>query len=338
MKVTQTQIASKLGISPIAVSYALRGSRKVSPDTRRRVEAAAQKMGYRLNTGALAMKTGRHHAVAVLLSADAVARSMVPPNALRGMDQALGEAGYHLTLAHLPDAELTDARVPKLVRDYAADALLIAYAERLPEGLIERVDRSGQPAIWLNVKRDHDAVYPDDHAAARDATAYLIDAGHRRIAYFDPSHDPHSTQLHYSVADRVAGYRAAMVAAGLSPVEWTEGPIPGPNCTEAMTANLRRADRPTALVSYGETQSIFFAAAQMGLRVPDDLSLVTFGLAAPSGPGVEVTTWIAPQTSLGRAAAAMILARIGSPTTALASEAVPFRFQAGRSVRPASLV
>ncbi len=332
MPVTLEQLAADTGVSTMTVSRALRGTGRMAEATRKRIVETATARGYRPNAGARATRSGKHYAVALLLSADAVARSMVSPNALRGLDERLGEAGYHVTLAHVRDASM-DQRVPKLLSEYLADAVIVAYAEQMPDTLSTYLGGASQPTSWLNVKREHDAVYPDDQRAGYDATRHLIEAGHRDIAYYDPSHDYKSPHNHYSVTDRLAGYRAAMAEASYRCQEWTEQ-IPGQDRVSALAANLKRPQRPTALVSYGESQPVFMAAMQLGLTMPHDLSFVTFYLAPIAGPGFTVDTWIVPQTSLGQAAAESVLGRIENPKQPHASIALPFRHHPGRSVRP----
>ena len=334
MSVTQQHIAQHLGLSRMAVSLALRGSSQVSPETWQRVNQAAHELGYRPNAGARATRTGCHHAVAVLMSADAVGRSWVLPNTMRSLDRRLAESDYHITLAHLPDQLLTEKHVPKLLREYVADGLLIAYSEAMPQGFLDLIGRSGQPAVWLNVNRDEDAVYPDDRQAGRLATQRLIEAGHRRIVYCDYSHDMHSQATHYSAYERLAGYRDAMAAAMYEPIEWIQGLVPGTDRADVTAAYLSRPNRPTAIISYGEVHAILYAAARLNLRVPDDLSLVSFGQFSVQGPGVLVDTWIVPQSSLGTAAAEMMLARISAPDQSLPSRAIPFRYDIGNSVCP----
>jgi DNA-binding LacI/PurR family transcriptional regulator len=78
--------------------------------------------------------------------------------------------------------------------------------------MIELIQRYQIPSVWLNAKLESDCVYPDDFEAAGQACKYLLQMGHRRIAYVD-----YMSSGHYSTADRRNGYLRAMRSARLKP-------------------------------------------------------------------------------------------------------------------------
>ena len=266
------------------------------------------------------------------MSSQGEARSGLPEALLRGIHDALDAHGLHLNVAFLPDERLVDAAyVPRILREWTSDGLLVNYNKLLPPGLERVLAESRVPAIWVNHKRPTDACHPDDHAAGRDATRSLLALGHRRIAYCSFSYRLDS--LHYSETDRRQGYLDAMAEAGLEPLAVDRYSYPAADYGARATVWRRILEpprrRPTAVVVYGATAaiSIVRAADVLGLAIPGDLSLLTFGGAAVY-VGQELDTWLVPEVEMGRQAVEMLLAKIALPGDRLPSRALAFDVRA----------
>jgi DNA-binding LacI/PurR family transcriptional regulator len=256
------------------------------------------------------------------------------------MHDALEEHHVHLNVAFLPDERLTDpAYVPRILREWTSDGLLVNYNKLLPPGLERVIAESSIPAVWLNHKRPTDACRPDDFAAGREATHALLALGHRRVAYCSFSY-LHDSQ-HYSEVDRRDGYLSAMSEAGLQAqlVDRYAGAAGGYAGRTALWAELLSApDRPTAVIAYGGTASVNIvrAAERIGLRVPDGLSLATFGGSVVYA-GQDIDTWLVPEARMGREAVEMLLAKIADPGRPLPTRALPFQFGAAASASTAQI-
>jgi LacI family transcriptional regulator len=338
VSVTISQLAERTGLSPITVSRALRGVGRMGDDTRKRIVHEATKMGYRPNSSARAMRTGRFGCVGALLSTRESA-SVMPAPLLRGIDDALAERNVHLTLSHLPDDKLLDAGyIPKILTDWMVDGLLVNYTHYIPRQMIDLIEENEIPSIWLNTKQDGNCVYPDDHAAALDVTRHLLELGHRRIAYAD-YYNFGTEESHYSNSDRYAGYAAAMQAAGLAPRRL--GDVQHADRVPYTRQWLSAVDRPTAVVAYSPMMTghaILYAAATVGLNVPADLSLVTFNDVATYEFDVKVATALLPEAQLGREAVAMLFEKIELPRKRLRPRVIPFTFDPGHSCGPCPAV
>ena len=319
MGVTLTELADRLNLSPMTVSRALRGVGRMQPQTRQRVIETAREYGYRPNTSARAMRTGRSGCVALVLSSS-VEHSTLPQQLVWGIEDAVEAQNAYLALCRLSDADVGQAdRMPKLLKELVADGLLLNYTHSVPKPLIEQIRTGHVPAIWINTKMPHDCVFPDDVDAGYRLTKYLLDLGHRRIAYGDvyaPLRDEASA--HYSVADRRAGYLKAMAEAKLPPREWRV-PADDKRYTAAATQLLGGRDRPTAVVSYnGDTaRPVMEAAALLGLEVPRDLSVVSVDVGPIPMFDRWTTTLVLPEQELGRTAVRMLLEKIANPTKKL---------------------
>lgn len=105
-----------------------------------------------------------------------------------------------------------------------------------------------------------------------------------------------------------------------------------------LTDWLSRPDRPTALIGYGHSDIDFalLAALRLGLSVPDDLSLLTFGSDPHRVGEINVTTLLVPEPEVGAAAVQMLLAKIADDSQEQEPRAIPFGFEAGATCVPPS--
>ena len=336
MAVTIKQVAERSGLSIVTVSQILNGKEEAYRlVTRERVQKAAREMGYRANTSARAMRTGRYGCVAFLLSSEPY-RSVFSPALFDGIHDGLAERGLHLTPAKLPDAQLTsEGFVPKMLREYFVDGMLINYNAAIPPEMIALIHKHNLPSVWINSKHESDCIYPNDLLAGRQAAEHLLALGHTRIAFAD-----YPSSTHYSNADRYAGYESAMQAAGLAPrLVRADGKDTTQSIWEAkMAAWLSGEDRPSAVLCQGPSAAypLRFAAQAAGIQVPKHLSLVTFYDRLADDTGLEITTWQIPDYALGRQAVEMLQAKIEQPQDALPPVAVPFTLLEGASCAQAS--
>ena len=333
-KISSRDVALKAGVSQTTVSYVLSGRENIAiPDaTRQRVLDAAADLGYRANSSAKAMRSGRFGSVSLLLSENP-AMSILPPERLEGILDALEAAGMHLIVSRFADAALADReQMPRILRELMADGLLINYNTNLPDHMAERIAQNRIPAVWMNSKQDADCVYPDDWDAARRATETLLEMGHRRIAFAT-----HTGTTHYSYADRARGYAQAMTAAGLAPqcIEtWND--LPALPARDARVPWLNGGDAATAILTYStETASLIFAAAlALGRNIPGDFSLLTFNHRPVNLFGPTIATMRLPEREIGRKSVEMLLAKIKEPTQNFDPIAVPCEMRAGDTLGP----
>ena len=334
-----TEIARQLGVSRQLVSKVLNGGRssaEASDRTRRRVLKAAQRLGYRPNAAARTIATGRFNAVGLLMSQHRC-QSTVFGDMLRGMHDGLAGRGIHLTVNFVDDEGLTsDDELPKILGQAMVDGLLLNYTHGIPPRMAELIRRHRLPAVWVNSKQAANCVYPDDEGAGHAAARLLLEAGHRRVAFVDLTAGlEEAGETHYSHADRRAGYERAMAEAGLE--SWSV--VGGRSLLhEALVAEARRVlarpDRPTALVGYShhDADAAMQACLELGLAVGRDVGLVIIEQEQPLvGPPID--TLVLPEFEIGRAAAAMLLARLDDAADQPA-RMIPMRRCAGATLAP----
>ena len=301
-------VASLAGVSTATVSRVLTGSKPVADETRARVQAAIQSLGFQASPFGRGLSTGRSQLLLVLVPSGA---NPYFAEIVRGASAQASLQGYTV----LPmDLEGVSG---------AGDASLQLLAGMMADGVINLMPLAGRPA-WLGMAHDRPWVNcsefsPDDdvphvsidHAqAATDAVQYLINRGHRRIALVNGDE-----RLLYARQRRL-GYEAALQRAGL-PVE------PGLRVTtlanhyadgsQAVAALLSQVAPPTAVFAVSDTLAIgvIKGLRRAGLRVPDDMAVVGFDdvpIAEVFEP--SLTTIAQPMLALGAAAVDMLLARM----------------------------
>ncbi len=333
-RVTASSIARQLGVSQPVVSSVLgNGALRVGAELAGRIRKTAAEAGYRPNAAARAIVTGRFSMVTLLLSIEHY-RSLLPGELLDGIIDALTRRQYHLSLAKCGDAELTKKDgLPHVFRAYMCDGLLINYNADIPMALVRHVKSSGLPAIWLNTKQPSDCVYHDDFDAGRTAAQKLLEAGHCRTAFVNLT-----GAGHYSATDRREGFLQTIQNAGAT-CDVFETQVAGwgtASAAAAMTLLRKRRGRPTAVATYTtwEARACVTAARQVGLDVPGELSIVTFGLDPLDYLDLDVTTLRIDERRLGEQAVDALFKRMERPGEHVPAAAVPAALHPGVTLAP----
>ncbi|MFG0249029.1 MAG: LacI family DNA-binding transcriptional regulator [Phycisphaeraceae bacterium JB051] len=332
---TQAELANELGLSRMTVQRALAGYPGVSEATRKRVFEAAQNHGYRPNAAARTMRTGKFGNIALLGAADEGAGNL-PRLLLSGAQQVAQECDTCVMVSEHTCAEFErDDFEPPALKQWSADGLLINIHQEISEKLYNHVRAYKLPAVWLNVKLKSDCVRPDDHDAGYRAASMLMEAGHKHIGYIS-----HHGERHYSIDDRGQGVTDAVNDAGLK-LTFNKHYDGFSICLgmENVMQWIQSPKRPTGVVCYEQQEavSVYTAAMKLGLRVPEDLSIICFA-ASPCriATGLPISTLVVPFEQVGRAAMTMLLDWIDTGKGDNAPVALPFDYdEAGSIVPPA---
>jgi len=341
------QIAAEVGVSANTVLRVLRSENKeVWPSAAKRadeIRKAAQKIGYLPNGSARAMRKGKFNAIALVLSTD-MGRSYLPNDLFNGIHDAINKLSMRMIVSKLGDKELTNERLmPAVLREWSCDGLLINYTDRVPQQMVRLIEKFHIPSIWINRKQANEAVYFDDFAAAREATGRLLKLGHKRITYLDFLAKETWSATHYSRTDRYAGYAETMREAGFVPTPREQfAGVPVADRLAATCQLLRGEGSPTAIIGYDAGPRIMHAATVVGLKVPQQLSVLTFGPATSSSQdqGEGFIGWRMGQMGLpgelaGHHAVEMLMQKIGSRDKAIPSVVLPLKFDSGDTCGPA---
>lgn len=303
-------VAQRAGVSKSLVSLVLRGSPHVSPAKRDAVQQAIDELGYRPNAIARQLTAQRTHTIGVLLND---LRNPWFVECLEGLTTVLNEHGYRCMLA---DARLDRRADESLLRGFLemrVDGLVLVGSMPSTPAIVEAavtvptVAAAGRDVVLPRV----DVVANDDRIGATLAVEHLIGLGHRRIA--------HLAGTHGAVADlRREAYRSAMSAHGLA----NEITVEAGDATEeggyrAAVRLLGRPDRPSAVFAMNDMSCIgaMSAAAELGLRVPQDVSMVGYdNTSLAQVRHLWLTSVDNASIEVGRRAARALLRRIAAPT------------------------
>jgi DNA-binding LacI/PurR family transcriptional regulator len=309
-RVTSAEVASEAGVSRTTVSLVLneRGE-QIPQHTRQRVLDAARSLGYHPHHSARGLAGGRTQTIALVLrqSAEQVAGDALLVETLRGLATAARSAHFRVLVEPLSPGEATYG---ELFRSGRADGAVVSgplfddpeLGDLVAEGfpIVIQGHLPGATAPTVDV---------DNEASARLAVDHLLELGHRRIACIT-----NAALTYTAAADRLAGYREALAAAGV-PASMdlvAEGAFDAASGHRAMSEILERG-RPDAVFVASDVVALgaIGALRAAGLRVPDDVSVVGFDdvpLAAYFDP--PLTSIRVPAHDLGLAAGHALLDRI----------------------------
>ena len=338
---TAATIAAHIGLSRATVTHVLNGraeEQRIRPETQRRVLEGARDLGYRPNNSARAIRTGRFGSVALIQSLRA---QYLPNELLYGLTKAIADKEMHLVLTEVPDVVIEDETyLPHTMRKLAVDGVLINRLAGFSQPFVELIHELRIPAVFLNVQQEFDCVHPDDLQGGRTAAEYLLRMGHGKIAFVGAKVND---KEHYSERDRRAGYETAMKAAGKAPLvyplppDWvSQEQMLSDGRVEAACSLLRHEYQPTAVIAYelAEAMAVVHAAHQLGMRIPQDLSIILFHNNIDHRWCMPLHTISNVMEKVGVEAVDMLLAKIENPDVPLAARAVPIEMLEGGSCCP----
>jgi DNA-binding LacI/PurR family transcriptional regulator len=299
---TLKSVASLAGVSTATVARVLRGSDRVLPETRDRVQAAIEQSNYLPNAIASGLRRQRTDTIGHILH-DRGDNPYFSEVAVGLQDEAAQHSVISLAFNARHDVErerigveaFLSRRVDAIV---FTDALLEENVALALRGGA-RVVQVGRPAI-----ESLPTVRADDFGGAQEATELLLELGHRRIAYVGIG----ATRPGDAGDMRLAGYRKAIENSGATASEFTSRPHSrlafadeGRILTEVA---LSSDDRPTALFVAADPMAAgaLQAAYAWGLRVPDDLSVIGFDDTYAAHLAPSLSTVAVPMRALGRVA------------------------------------
>lgn len=272
---TIADVAKQAKVGLGTVSRVLNGSPQVRDETRQRVLDAIAALDYRPNPLARGLSLGRSHSLGVVIP------FFTHPSAverLRGVVAALDGSHYDLVLFNVASPEHRDEHLSALTRRDRADGLLVMSLPP-PPPVLERLTLARVPVVLVDARgSDVPMVVTDDVSGGRLGTRHLVELGHERIAFMGD--DPANAFGFPSSGLRERGYTEVLAEAGVPHrPELVRHGAHDRHVAEGMAGELLdQADRPTAVFASSDVQAlgVLAAAADRGVRVPDDLSVLGF--------------------------------------------------------------
>ncbi|MDQ0585474.1 LacI family DNA-binding transcriptional regulator [Streptomyces rishiriensis] len=310
-RVTITDVARHAGVSTAAVSKVLRNAYGVSPAMRDKVQAAIAELAYRPHAAARGMR-GRTYTIGVLL--DNV-RNAFFADILEGVRDELRQTEYTVLIGAAGFRPEEQARTIRSMVDRQMDGLiLIAPGTARDEVLATVASTPGVVIGHHDTAETYDSVVDADDVGARLVVDHLVSLGHRDIALVSASGTTANQWKRTPETVLSEGYTHAMQRHGLTEFARVHHAAYSDDGGFKAGMTLLTASRPPTAVMAGADVAalgIYRAAHELGLRIPDDLSLVGYNNTALAALApVQLTSVDQAGHTMGSTAARMLLERV----------------------------
>ncbi len=308
-------VARLANVSITTVSRVINKSEHIKPETRHRVLDAIEKLNFRPNKLAQSLGSG-FQAIGVVATRTSYQAFGNPYFSI--VLQAIGETAekknYEIILCSSSDENIEIDRCVSMINSKVVQGLLL-LGSRINDRLVEELNRTGFPFVLVGRVIDEElskniySVDTDSFKDCAEAVEYLISLGHRRIGCI---HAP----LKYVVSkDRLDGYIEAHKKA-MIPVDYSlvaDGGYSSDHAYEAALKLLRNPHPPTAIFATDDIKAMgaYKAMTELGIRIPDDISLIghnNYEISQVITP--SLTTIDVPIYDLGTASARILFSLI----------------------------
>ena len=296
---TIIDVATAAGVSKGAVSFALNGRPGISEETRRRILATAEDLGWTPSARARALSSSRSHAVGLVLARPPEVLSVDAffPAFIAGLETALSARGHALLLQVAEHDDLPTYR--RLAQEARVDGVILTDL-RVDDERPALLEELGLPCVLIGPELSYrsfatqSAVWHDDAEGIRSVVRHLVELGHTHIA-----HVAGPQNLVHGRSRRRAARRPRV-----------EADFSAESGARSMAELLQLADRPTAVVFANDLMATagLSLALSRGISVPGEISVTGFDdieLAAHLQP--SLTTVTTDVLAWGRAAATRLL-------------------------------
>jgi LacI family transcriptional regulator len=308
-KPTLSSVAQEAGVSVPTVSQVMRGTGRISKETRTKVLKAAKRLHYIPNSRAAAMRSGENREIGFVIN-----QLSNPFNAevISGVVDLLEAEGYLVSaLDTRDDAARQSQQLEAFIRNGRGGLLWVPAKDTTPE-TVELLKAHRMPTVTflrpISPELDHVGIRNADATSA--ATAHLAGLGHRNIAYFG------GTDMTSVRRERIDGYTRTMQSLGLgTPVAWPSADRKEAGL-QAFIELIEAHPETTAIVCNGDMVALgaCLALNRLGLTPGKEISVIGFDDVEEAAVAIPpLTTMAVSPALLGRRLARVILDRIRDP-------------------------
>lgn len=327
MAVTIKDVAALAGVSPSTVSRTCKDNPSISRETKEKVRKAMLQLGYEPNFQASNLASQNSKTIGIILPPSARETFENPffLETIRGISQFCNGRQYISTIVTGQNSEELLGAIRTMVRSGQVDGFILLYS-KADDAIIEYLNEEGllyvlvgkaQQFANLTIYIDNDNVL-----AGKEATDYLYDLGHRKIAYLG------SESIKLFSADRKTGYQLSMLQHDLVVEKKYTIEVNDVYLDECkpLLEMLQSEDRPTAIVVSDDILAVSLerVCIQCGLSIPEDLSIISFNdslfarLTHPPLTSIDVNS-----CQLGIEAASQLINHIENPNLVATKIIVP---------------
>lgn len=324
-RVTLASVAWEAGVSTAAVSYALNGRAGVSDETRANILDIAQRVGFRPNQLARALRRGRSHVIGLLL---ADITNPFYPEIAAGVIRGSADLGHETFVSDLREEQITLQKSVNALLDHQCDGLIFTSLDEAARPILEGLARLGIPFVQLvrhvpGVAADFVGV--DDEAVGRAAAQHILERGCRDVAVLG------GPQTSSASRGRLVGARQGLESAGVGVGQhrWRECALTYESGYAGAIAVLAANTKPPDAMICGNdviALGAIDAIIDRGWRVPEDVAVVGCDdMSFSSSRLIQLTTVALPREELGLTAAHLLADRIAEPTLMARRKVLPHK-------------
>jgi LacI family transcriptional regulator len=318
--VTVADVAKAAQVSKAQAARALGNYGAVSDDVRERVLAAAEELSYRPNELARSMNTGKSNTIGVVVG------DIENPHfglATRGITDTAKKGGYNVILINTDEERAAEVDAVQVLLDKRVDGLIVAPASSVETEHLRRVYDSGRPLVLLDraaTGLNIETVSVDMTAISYESTRYLLEAGHRRIAFISTlkTDRPYVAGMALDssqISERCHGMLRAFEEKGLSwPQDLVRLNAGDAESIKRITADLLAGPDPATAIIASDgliALSVVEGIQELGMSIPADVSFLMYDDFAWTRLTTPPLTVIAqPVYDMGMAAAQALIRQI----------------------------
>ncbi|MET3194049.1 LacI family DNA-binding transcriptional regulator [Bacillus sp. OAE603] len=329
MTITIKDVAKLANVAPSTVSRVISNSPRISEKTKRKVRKVMDELNYHPNLNARSLANRSTKSIGLVLppALDASFQNPFFAEVIRGVTAYSNQKEYSLYFITGKNEEEVEQTVNKTVRGRRVDGIILLYSKE-NDNIIDYLSEHNFPFVLVGKPyhyiEDITYVDNDNYAAAREVTNYLIDQGHKRIAFVGGESSLLVTK------NRLRGFQDTMQLNGLSVKEeeiiFTSFTRDGGR--KAVNQLMEQSELPSAIVVTDDVLSLGIISVfqEHGISVPKDISIISFNnailaeLANPPLTSVDINIF-----QLGYEAAKNIISKIEEPDGSEKSILVPYK-------------
>lgn len=330
MAVTIKDVAKEANVATSTVSRVISDSPNISDKTKRKVRKVMEEMGYYINLNARVLVQQSTQTIGIVMKNSTIESLHDPffPVVLQGISTYANKQDFSISITTGDTEEAIFHDVEKMVQGKRVDGMVVTYS-KANDKVVPYLLKRGIPFVVVGkpVVHTNEIMYVnnDNVQAAKDATEYLIELGHRKIAYIGGDNE-------FEVAiSRLSGYREAIKShIGVLNEAYIKE-APGLDSIEIIVSELLAlSNRPTAIIGTDDLASLHIMSVlrKYNIRVPEDISLISFNntmiaqLANPSLTSVDTNVF-----QLGYEAARCLIEEIKERSTYAKSIIIPTKIE-----------
>lgn len=312
-KVTSLDVAKRAGVSQPTVSRVFSRGSMVRAGLREKVEKAANELGYRPNTLARSLITGKSRTIGVVV---AYLDNPFYPEMLEKLSASLNAQGYHISVFFAANLEEEVDPVVEKLLDQQVDGIILASVS-MSNKLTERLDEIGIPFVLFNrgqLGKNVASVTAANYEGGRRAAEFLVAGGHTQIAHIS------GWQKSLNGQQRQAGFIDYLAEKNMEPLTCLDGEFSRQKAMEETRNLFEGGKRPDAI--FVGNDHMAFAVLEtlkieMGLDVPGDVSVVGYDdVQMAAWKTYDLTTLRQPANRMVDATTTMLLEMIDEPSKA----------------------